>query len=1045
LAVKCPECDFENTSDSKFCKECGTQLVRSESPHSAKTLTLETPAERFGQGTVFAGRFELIEELGAGGMGIVYRAFDKEVGEEVALKALRPEIALDERTVDRFRNEIKLARRITHKNVCRTHDLHQDGKQLFITMEVVPGQNLKGVIKQAGALSTGKAVSIAKQVAEGLAEAHDLGVIHRDLKPQNIMVDKQGNAKIMDFGVARSLRAAGMTAEGMIIGTPEYMAPEQVEGLEADQRTDIYALGAILFEMVTGRVPFEGDTPLSVAYQHKNEIPLSPRKLNSQIPEPFNQLILRCLEKEKESRYQTADGLLADLIRIEDGLPISERVVLKARSPIRIAREEPSGLRRFLFPVLLFLGFALAAAVIWRFVVRKTAVYPAPIENSIAVITFENQTGDPAYDFFRKSIPNLLITSLENSGFFSFVATRERMQDLLKQTGKKDIESIDTESGFEACRREGIKAIALGSLVKAGNIFMTDVKILDVETKQLLNSASSKGEGQESILRTQIDELTRKIAEGTGVAKPQVGASQKSIVEVTTNSTEAYKLYMKGLEEADQHAYESSARYLERAVEFDPMFATAYAALCEAYTQLNNSKAFYATLEKAKLYSARATEKERLYIDAHHTYAVVKDHASYLRQMEELIKKYPREKRYLSELAVFVKDNDPARAIGLCERALELDPTWTRPINDMALIYGNMREFEKSLETLKKLASLTPEDPNVYESMGHTLFQMGKIDQAIDSFKKALAIKPDFAWSLSSVAYSYAFKEDYSPALGWMDEFIGRTSQDGVRMTGTLGRAFYLFWLGRRAEALAELDRFDEMALRLGSGRNKIWGDYLRGWIHFERGELEASAGAFEKMFEFYKTKGYTQKEYQQGLENFIMGLLALKQGSMEAAKTRLADMASLKAEYYQEQIAYCRAVLGAEILIGEGTPAKAVDLMKQAKAHIVNYINYPEYQVRFNFPAQKDVLARAYLGTGDRDKAIEEYERLATFDPLEKSSFLVYPLSNYRLARLYEEKGLKAKARERYSRFLDLWKDADPGLPEVEDARKRLAELKSQ
>ncbi len=976
-------------------------------------------------------------------MGIVYRAFDKEVGEEVALKALRPEIALDERTVDRFRNEIKLARRITHKNVCRMHDLHQDGKQLFITMEVVPGQNLKGVIKQTGALSTGKAVSIAKQVAEGLAEAHDLGVIHRDLKPQNIMVDKQGNAKIMDFGVARSLRAAGMTAEGMIIGTPEYMAPEQVEGLEADQRTDIYALGAILFEMVTGRVPFEGDTPLSVAYQHKNEIPLSPRKLNSQIPEPFNQLILRCLEKEKESRYQTADGLLADLIRIEDGLPISERVVLKARSPIRIAREEPSGLRRFLFPVLLFLGFALAAAVIWRFVVRKTAVYPAPIENSIAVITFENQTGDPAYDFFRKSIPNLLITSLENSGFFSFVATRERMQDLLKQTGKKDIESIDAESGFEACRREGIKAIALGSLVKAGNIFMTDVKILDVETKQLLNSASSKGEGQESILRTQIDELTRKIAEGTGVAKPQVGASQKSIVEVTTNSTEAYKLYMKGLEEADQHAYESSARYLERAVEFDPMFATAYAALCEAYTQLNNSKAFYATLEKAKLYSARATEKERLYIDAHHTYAVVKDHASYLRQMEELIKKYPREKRYLSELAVFVKDNDPARAIGLCERALELDPTWTRPINDMALIYGNMREFEKSLETLKKLASLTPEDPNVYESMGHTLFQMGKIDQAIDSFKKALAIKPDFAWSLSSVAYSYAFKEDYSPALGWMDEFIGRTSQDGVRMTGTLGRAFYLFWLGRRAEALAELDRFDEMALRLGSGRNKIWGDYLRGWIHFERGELEASAGAFEKMFEFYKTKGYTQKEYQQGLENFIMGLLALKQGSMEAAKTRLADMASLKAEYYQEQIAYCRAVLGAEILIGEGTPAKAVDLMKQAKAHIVNYINYPEYQVRFNFPAQKDVLARAYLGTGDRDKAIEEYERLATFDPLEKSSFLVYPLSNYRLARLYEEKGLKAKARERYSRFLDLWKDADPGLPEVEDARKRLAELK--
>lgn len=204
-------------------------------------------------------------------MGIVYRAYDKQVGEEIALKILHPEIALDKRTVDRFRNEIKLARRISHRNVCRMHELHEDGKQLFITMEYVSGQDLKGLIKESGALTTGRAISIAKQVAEGLCEAHNLGVIHRDLKPQNIMVDKEGTAKIMDFGIARSLRAAGMTAEGMIIGTPEYMAPEQVEGQEADQRTDIYAMGAILFEMATGRVPFEGDSPLSVAYKHKME------------------------------------------------------------------------------------------------------------------------------------------------------------------------------------------------------------------------------------------------------------------------------------------------------------------------------------------------------------------------------------------------------------------------------------------------------------------------------------------------------------------------------------------------------------------------------------------------------------------------------------------------------------------------------------------------------------------------------------------------------------------------------------------------------
>ncbi len=277
-------------------------------------------------------------------MGIVYRAYDKEVGEEIALKVLHPDIALDERTVDRFRNEIKLARRISHRNVCRMYELHQDGKELFITMEYVSGQDLKVLIKQTGALATGKAISIAKQVCEGLAEAHDLGVIHRDLKPQNIMVDKDGTAKIMDFGIARSLRAAGMTAEGMIIGTPEYMAPEQVEGQEADQRTDIYALGAILFEMVTGRMPFEGDSPLSVAHKHKYEAPLPPRKLNTQVPEPFNKLILRCLEKEKANRYQTADELLADLVRVEEGLPISERVIVRARAaaPEHVASGAPA-------------------------------------------------------------------------------------------------------------------------------------------------------------------------------------------------------------------------------------------------------------------------------------------------------------------------------------------------------------------------------------------------------------------------------------------------------------------------------------------------------------------------------------------------------------------------------------------------------------------------------------------------------------------------------------------------------------------------------
>ncbi|NOR21876.1 MAG: protein kinase, partial [Candidatus Aminicenantes bacterium] len=284
MANKCLKCDTDNPSDSKFCKECATPLPSSEEISVSPTETLETPKEELTTGSVFAGRYQIIEVLGKGGMGKVYRALDKKLNEEVALKLVKPEIASDKKTLERFSNELKIARKIAHKNVGRMYELMEEKGIHFITMEYVPGEDLKSFIRRAETLSAGKAISIAKQVCEGLAEAHELGVVHRDLKPQNIMIDKEGNSRIMDFGIARSLKAKGITDAGVMIGTPEYMSPEQVDAKETDQRSDIYSLGVILYEMVTGRAPFEGDTPLSVAVKQKTETPKDPRKLNSQIP-----------------------------------------------------------------------------------------------------------------------------------------------------------------------------------------------------------------------------------------------------------------------------------------------------------------------------------------------------------------------------------------------------------------------------------------------------------------------------------------------------------------------------------------------------------------------------------------------------------------------------------------------------------------------------------------------------------------------------------------------------------------------------------------
>jgi len=347
-------------------------------------------------GSVFAGRYQIIEELGHGGMGRVYRALDRKINEEVALKLIKPEIASEKKVLERFASELKIARKIAHKNVGRMYHLSEDKGTHYITMEYVRGEDLKRMIRMSKQLSIATAVGVAKQIMEGLAEAHRLGIVHRDLKPGNIMIDREGDARIMDFGIARLLSAKGITGVGVAVGTPDYMSPEQVEGKEVDGRADIYSLGIILYEMVTGRVPFEGDTPYSVGYKHKNEQPFSPKAINPQVPEDLSGLILRCLEKPPDKRFQTADELRVELEKIEKSLPTTAKRTPVPKGTSLTSREITIKFtaRKLIVPGLAFIALMAAVSLAIVFLPHRAPRQKAgPVHKQI---TFTGNASSPA-------------------------------------------------------------------------------------------------------------------------------------------------------------------------------------------------------------------------------------------------------------------------------------------------------------------------------------------------------------------------------------------------------------------------------------------------------------------------------------------------------------------------------------------------------------------------------------------------------------------------------------------------------------------------
>jgi serine/threonine protein kinase/Tfp pilus assembly protein PilF len=696
----CPNCHAENAETQRFCGECGTQLI---SPKEiSPTRTLQIPIKELEIGSLFAGRYQITEELGKGGMGRVYKALDKEINEEVAIKLLKPEIAFDESTIVRFRNELRLSRKIAHKNVCKMYHLAKEGETLYITMECVSGEDLKSLIKKEGKIPEEKALSIAKQICSGLAEAHELGVVHRDLKPQNIMIDRKGRAKIMDFGIARSKEAGGVTTKGMIIGTPDYISPEQIEGEDVDKRSDIYSFGVLLYEMVTGRVPFRGDTALSVAIKHQTQLPLDPRKHNPELSEDLSRLILICMEKKRERRYQSAEELLSDLVRIEKGTPPESRAIPSKEPPDTLIGEMK-----------------------WR--------------NSIAVLPFVDLSPQKDQEYFCDGMVDELINSLS------------RIRDLrvVARTSAFSFKGKDVDIR-EIGKRLNVNTILEGSVRKAGNRLRITTQLVNVKEDFPIWSDRYDRE-LEDVFAIQ-DDIAKSIVNALKIEV--LGEKEAPLVKAHTENSEAYEAYLKGL----FHYYKLSPEnialaldYYQLALEKDPNYALAYAGIASvmAARGIFGIEPSREALPKVKEAALKALELDDTIAEAHYQLANIRfyfewDWAGAKKAFQRAIELNPN---YANIRLVYSSFLDmighPEEAISEIKRSLELDP-----LNFFAqCIYGlhlfNWRQHDEAIACFRNTLRTEFNFPLAHEGLWVALHQKQMDEEALAEAKKYFDVVGD--------------------------------------------------------------------------------------------------------------------------------------------------------------------------------------------------------------------------------------------------------------------------------------------------------------